>query len=927
MESSPEDQRSSHITIQPNETVLTALPYEPQSSLLDFLKGEPKVLGALQILLALIIAGVGSIFAFNYFHFSQRFPLVFLTGYPFWGAFIFVITGYITGINEKKKCMGQGVTAMNVISSLVAVAGITLTIISYRYQHKYCQMPSLEGICVIGRNLFNGILSVLLVISIVELGISVTISSFRSKCWTTSDEIVFFLPSDVTQESELSVPEENTAVQFELQEQSSTADSTTNIQPVFIGGYTFFKLRVTRNPLAFRHSRRRSSKTYYTSSVSMLDEQQKSISPPSQVYEERPKLKPLLPTLLERSTEKIPYAKQLKDEDLKSAIAQRPENQTQLLQSRALPLQVFPSSYIKKLQMLPPQALPVLASQAPTYHDTQSQGLTSEDMPYQDISSQESQYQSIPSQDTQALDMPYQYAPSQNTPSQNTLAQDMPSKNILSQDMISQKPPSEGILYQDLHSQLQALPAQSMLLAAPAFHAAQSSNIQRLDQQALDLQHRNQQLARVSYQDMQSEVMLLTQEWKSQEEFQSRKSKKWQSLDWQNENLQSRKSHDLYRQNKGWQTPKQKSQDLQMQGQQSPRKKSLDQHIKDWLFPKRHSVEKQTQVKQTRQKSSDQRTKDQLLVLEEQSLRQRSPSGQRKYQEDKEEKSPKEQPKDRQDKAQQTDMEKSPKKQTQQEHTKDLQVREEKSPKEQPKDRQDKAQQTDMETSPKKQPQYEEVENLQAQEEKSLKQLHQNWQSQIQEYQAWQSSSQQFQDRRIQGWRNKEWKAQELALEMPHSLRWESQAWQTQDLLEKEFLKQKALYQEAQNVHVITRRQQLQSIPFNDSQYQDEEQDLKSTDIQKEGMRTETVQIRDNKPESTKYQNLHNQQSEDKNPDCCFSCQSSVQDTNLAYLSDINSEQDVRKNISICSASYQDDMTLTSTSCSPKDQQQSEDSD
>ncbi|XP_025771098.1 membrane-spanning 4-domains subfamily A member 14 [Puma concolor] len=795
MESSSEGQRSSHIMIQPNETVLTALPYEPQSSLLDFLKGEPKVLGALQILLALITAGVGTIFAFNYFHFSQRFPLVFLTGYPFWGAFIFVITGYITGINEKKKCMGQGVTAMNVISSLVAVAGITLTIISYRYQHKYCQMPSLEGICVIGRNLFNGILSVLLVTSIVELGISVTISSFRSKCWTTSDEIVFFLPSDVIQESELSVPEENTAVQFELQEQSSTADSTTNIQPVFIGGYTFFKLRVTRNPLAFRHSRRRSSKTYYTSSVSMLDEQQKSISPPSQVYEERPKLKPLLPTLLERSTENIPYAKQLKDEDLKSAIAQRPENQTQLLQSRALPLQVFPSSYIKKLQMLPPQALPVLASQAPTYQDTQSPGLTSEDMPYQDISSQESQYQSMPSQDTQALDMPYQYAPSQNTPSQNTLAQDMPSKNILSQDMISQKPPSEGILYQDLHSQLQALPAQSMLLAAPAFHAAQSSNIQRLDQQALDLQHRNQQLARVSYQDMQSEVMLLTQEWKSQEEFQSRKSTKWQSLDWQNENLQSRKSHDLYRQNKGWQTPKQKSQDLQMQGQQSPRKKSLDQHIKDWLSPKRHSIDKQSQVKQTRQKSSDQRTKDQLL--------------------DKEEKSPKEQPKDRQDKAQQTDTEKSPKKQTQQEHTKDLQVREEKSPK--------------------KQPQYEEVENLQAQEEKSLKQLHQNWQSQIQEYQAWQSSSQQFQDRRIQGWRNKEWKAQELALEMPHSLRWESQAWQTQDLLEKESLKQKALYQEAQNVHVITRRQQLQSIPFNDSQYQDEEQDLKSTDIQKEG--------------------------------------------------------------------------------------------
>lgn len=50
MESSSEDQRSSHIMIQPNETVLTALPYEPQSSLLDFLKGEPKVLGVSALL-------------------------------------------------------------------------------------------------------------------------------------------------------------------------------------------------------------------------------------------------------------------------------------------------------------------------------------------------------------------------------------------------------------------------------------------------------------------------------------------------------------------------------------------------------------------------------------------------------------------------------------------------------------------------------------------------------------------------------------------------------------------------------------------------------------------------------------------------------------------------------------------------------------
>ena len=65
---------------------------------------------------------------------------------------------------------------------------------------------------------------------------------------------MFFLPSDATQESELSVPDENAVIQFELQEESTSADSVTNIKPVFFGGYSFFKLRVTKNQFAFHHA-------------------------------------------------------------------------------------------------------------------------------------------------------------------------------------------------------------------------------------------------------------------------------------------------------------------------------------------------------------------------------------------------------------------------------------------------------------------------------------------------------------------------------------------------------------------------------------------------------------------------------------------------------------------------------------------------
>uniref|UniRef100_A0A8C7BSP3 Membrane-spanning 4-domains subfamily A member 14 n=1 Tax=Neovison vison TaxID=452646 RepID=A0A8C7BSP3_NEOVI len=808
MESSSEVKRSTHvITVQPNDKVLTAFPYRPHASLLDFLKGEPKVLGAIQILLALIILGVGTIFAFNYISFSHKFPLVFLTGYPFWGALVYVVTGcLITGAHEKGKCQGQGIMVMNVISSLAAVAGITLTIISYRYQHKYCQMPSLEGICVIGRVLYNGLLSVLLIISIVELSIAVTIASFRSKCWTNSDEIVFFLPSDITQDSETSAPEENATIQFELQEQSSTDTATTKKQPVFIGGYAFFKLRISRNPLVFRHSRRRGSNVYYTSSVSMLDEQHKNNPPPSQLQEEQTKLKVLPLKEEKKPTENIPYTEQLKDEDLKSAVTQPPKKQAQLLQSSASPIQVFPS-YSKKLQALPPKDLPpqALPVQAPKPYVTQPHDLPSQKVAYQDIS-----YRNPPYQDT-------------------------PSKNMAPQDMLSPYAPAQGITNQDLISQVPALPAQVVLFEAPTFHAVQSSNIQCLDQQSL--QQQNQQFMQVAYQDMQSEVKLLTQEWKSKEEFHSRKSSKWQS-------------QNLEQQDKALQYAKQKSPDPQIQGQESPKRKSLDDHIKGWLSPKRHSTDKQIQVKQDKQQYPDQQSEGQL-VLWEQPQKQLTPYGQDEDQQDKERQSLKKQYKERQER----------------------------------------------------------------------------------EYQGWQFLDQKSQDwsSRVQGWRSKDWKVQEPQLEMPHSLKWESQIRQTQGLVEEESRKQTALQQEVQAVHAIT-RQQLQSIPFQDSQDQDKnQQDRKSADTQKEDMQIDTMQTRDNKPTSMKLesQNLYIMQWEDKKPDfkCSSSRQSSVQDTQFTSASDINSEQDVQKDISICSTSYQEDIPLTSTSCYTKDQQQSEDSD
>ncbi|XP_010954793.2 membrane-spanning 4-domains subfamily A member 14 [Camelus bactrianus] len=787
MESSSGVKRSTQVfTLQPNETVLTALPYGPHSSLLDFLKGEPKVLGALQILLALIIAGVGAIFAFNYFNFTQRFPLVFFTGYPFWGALVFIITGCITGSSKNDKCLGQDATGMSIISSMVAVAGITLTVISYRQQHMYCQAPSLEGICVIGRVLYNGILSVLLISSIAQLSISVTVASFRSKCWTRSNEIVFFLPSDVTQDSELSVPEENAVIQFEHQEESTSDVSTTNIQPVFFGGYTFFKLRVTRHPSAFQHS------------VSVADEQQKYSPPPLSLYEEDLELESL-PLSLELRPSEIMHTNELNDEDLRIAIIQSPEKKTQLLHARPLQLQALPPYAEKDYQALQPQVLPsqplpakAQPSEAPTSHVTESHGLTSQDM----------QPQHKPSENTQSVD----------TLSQCRLGPDTPSQNTFFQRRV--------------------LPVNAMPFEVPTIRIVEPLNTQHRDQQSLDFQLQNiqsqdHQSIRLSYQDIKSEVKLLTEEWKSEEELHRRKSSK---------------QHSLYQQNEDWQPLKEKPLDLKIQAQQSPRRKSLDKHIKIWLSQKKQYKDKQVQVNETT-----------LQLLDEQ------------------------------------------------------------------------------------------VDDQKGKEEKPPKQLYQDQQSQIQEYhgwqaqdqkiQGWQSLGQQSQDYRTLEWKNNEWKAQERQLEMQHSLNWESQARQTQDLLLKKSLKQKALFQETQPLYAVIPPHldgQVQDVPYQDSQHQDKDQeDLQPTRTRKEDMERDAVQTRDINPEDVNCgsKSPSDVQSEDMKPDFnCSSYQSSAQGTDFTYLSNLNSEQDVQQNTSVCSTASKD-LTLTPTSSYPNERQQSEDSD
>ncbi|XP_031245614.1 membrane-spanning 4-domains subfamily A member 14-like isoform X2 [Mastomys coucha] len=430
MKSPSEEKRRNHvITIEPDETILTAYPYRPHSSLLEFLKGEPKLLGAIQILLSLFIVGFGIILALNFIFSSKKFPLVIFTGYPFWGAVIFFLTGYVTIFHDKpRQILKRDVITMNVISLFTALAGTALILLTFTQHHKFCQTPSLEGPCVVGRTLLL---------------------------------VVFFFPSECAQNTEHPAPEENNTLQFEFQEKSSKDNTASSIKSVFLGGYAFFKLRVSRNPSTPKTIPQKSDKG--TSSMHFPGEQE-AIPPLSP--EQEAKLNAVPPPLTPHSSEDSPSQKDsrtdhLNDEDLSSLIHQTSDVQSNLpdYETASVKSLKTPSSHnflhflpdnLSSQSLMASLSTQVLQSKQPSLHISQSDDLISEDFLSENIPFQDNQSQDIPSQHTPSQDMQFQDILAQDIALQEIQSQETLYQDTLTQDILSQKTPSQESSYQDI---------------------------------------------------------------------------------------------------------------------------------------------------------------------------------------------------------------------------------------------------------------------------------------------------------------------------------------------------------------------------------------------------------------------------------------------------------------------------------------------
>ncbi|XP_074087506.1 membrane-spanning 4-domains subfamily A member 3 [Macrotis lagotis] len=176
--------------------------YGPLDESMKMVKGDPKVLGALQVLNGGVIFALGvflGLFSHTSDIFITHFFMIFYSGYPFWGAAFFIISGSLSIIAEGKPTMNlvQSSFGMNIASATISVVGFIFLSINFVLNYwkvSECPSPS-PNVCTLTSSTSTGILSLILILTMLEfcITIALTILGCKANC-CESNEVVLSLP-------------------------------------------------------------------------------------------------------------------------------------------------------------------------------------------------------------------------------------------------------------------------------------------------------------------------------------------------------------------------------------------------------------------------------------------------------------------------------------------------------------------------------------------------------------------------------------------------------------------------------------------------------------------------------------------------------------------------------------------------------------